>query len=707
MRPALFSLAALWRAVRDRLAFRLIGLFVAAILIATTWSIWTVRTARNDAVVALRFETESAAARLANGLRALELVMQTAAEYAGTVGRIETLRPYLVRLTSRLPMVRTISVADPEGLIRVDLRPSEPARGIDISDRAYFRAHLPPTAAAGYVYSPPLRSRVDGRTQITLSLAIRDRTDNALRGVIAASIDERYFAELAAGLARAGLYDVSLRYRDGRPVYHLNRVPPRSGGWGLVSVLKALSDPGERQHHRSAAIAFTDLSLHLSLPAEAHLAPAAQEVGRIWAIVGLLTLLLAGLLILSWRGRQLRRAHQEEQRLTGERLKLVTGPARIGLWDYDVASGAVAFDDEMLKLYGQPRPDGPITLALWESWLHPADGPAAGSRFRACLTEARDFTLSFRIVTPTGRVRHMDCIASVLRAPDGSPRRVVGINQDVTDSVDAARKLRDAKETAERANRAKSYFLSEMSHELRTPLTAVIGYAQMLTLPGLSLSPEQRVRYVKDIECAGQSLLRHIDDILSYSELESGDRPLVRERLNPRAIVAATLAAHRPAMRAKGLRLEAGQLARGVRVLADAHALRDILDKVLDNAIGYSPDGGRVRVASQITEEQLFWLCVIDQGPGVPEADLDLMLEPFTRGKHSHLATVPGTGLGLAVALSLAQSLDGDLALQNAPGGGLQVDIRLPLAPDGGDPNLCTQFGVEVAEDAKHLPLPS
>ena len=278
-------------------------LLLTLVALVLAWSTWTVREARQTAISELQLATERGTAQIGHALRALELVMRTTSAHVVATETKEGLQPYLKQLTARLPPIRTVTVIGPDGVIRTDLRPGEPAKGYKVPDRAYFRAHFPPDAVADYFYSPPIKSRLDGLTQITLSLAAR-RGNGDLVAVVVSSIDDRFFSELSQELKTVGRYDARVLYKDGRDVYTLHEPAPAGAEHGVVVDTMARLFSGSKTFHRKQiAIPYTDLSFQLSLPVVSYMVQAVPRVVRGSLVIGLILLLLAIVLWLAYRGR--------------------------------------------------------------------------------------------------------------------------------------------------------------------------------------------------------------------------------------------------------------------------------------------------------------------------------------------------------------------------------------------------------------------
>ncbi len=219
-----------------------------------------------------------------------------------------------------------------------------------------------------------------------------------------------------------------------------------------------------------------------------------------------------------------------------------------------------------------------------------------------------------------------------------------------------------AAEAAQKANAAKTEFLSRMSHELRTPLNAVLGFAQLLQLdPQKPLSPTQALR-VGHIERAGNHLLAMINDVLDLSRIESGTFPLSIGPVDVRRAVheARALVDVAASQGSVGLCIDEPTVGESCSfVRADRLRLRQILLNLLSNAVKYNRFGGQVTVRWRcITAEQRVNIEVNDNGVGINAEQLSHLFEPFNR-LGAETTPVEGTGIGLVISRRLAQSMGG------------------------------------------------
>jgi PAS domain S-box-containing protein len=258
--------------------------------------------------------------------------------------------------------------------------------------------------------------------------------------------------------------------------------------------------------------------------------------------------------------------------------------------------------------------------------------------------------------------------------------------RDISERLRAEADRRKA-EAAERANRAKTEFLSRMSHELRTPLNAVLGFAQLLERDAAGLAPQQRLQ-VDHITGAGKHLLSLIDEVLDLSRIEAGAVSVQLAPTDLRHVANDALQVLRTLAEARGVVLEGPAAPAGPadapHAWADATRLQEVLINLLDNAIKYTARGGRVwlRLHDDGGTTSPVAVEVGDSGRGISAEQQEHLFEPFNR-LGAERSDVDGTGIGLVISRRLVDLMQGRLRVQSEPGAGSVFCVELPRATAG------------------------
>ncbi|MEM6705949.1 MAG: ATP-binding protein [Acidobacteriota bacterium] len=240
---------------------------------------------------------------------------------------------------------------------------------------------------------------------------------------------------------------------------------------------------------------------------------------------------------------------------------------------------------------------------------------------------------------------------------------------DNTDQQQAEIDIRRAKEEAETASRMKSEFLANMSHELRTPMNGIVGVADMLTEVD---DPESQEEIVGLLKSSTLSLLSVVERILDFAAIDSDEGS--SEPFGVAAVLEQVVASRRESASAAGLQLEM-HVASGVPdvVEGDGLAVGRVLERLLENAIGYTEEGRvDVRVEKVADRGGMVELCfeVVDSGVGVPESAREAIFRPFEQADGSMTRSRDGVGLGLAIAARLVQRMGGQLEIESEVGEG-------------------------------------
>jgi signal transduction histidine kinase len=248
--------------------------------------------------------------------------------------------------------------------------------------------------------------------------------------------------------------------------------------------------------------------------------------------------------------------------------------------------------------------------------------------------------------------------------------------QDVTDTVNVERALRERNEALEAADALKVDFVHHVSYELRSPLTNIIGFAHFLGEPSTGPLTDKQREYLGYINASTSALLAIINDILDLATIDAGAMTLDIGPVDVRKAMQAAAEGVKDRLAEHNIRLEIQAPSDIGGFRADERRLRQVLFNLLSNAIGFSPPGETVTLLAERQDNAMVF-SVIDRGPGIPEELKERIFNRFEshpRGSRHH-----GAGLGLSIVRSLVELHGGRVCLRSEPGRGTIVQCIFPL----------------------------
>lgn len=392
-----------------------------------------------------------------------------------------------------------------------------------------------------------------------------------------------------------------------------------------------------------------------------------------------------------------------ERREMETRFDLATTAAQIGLWDWEIKTGRVYYSDVYFTMLGYELGEFPMVLETWSSLVHPDDLSAALEAVaRHHADPSEPFAIDSRLKTKDGSWLWVRSKGEVIEHDaDGAPTRMIGVHIDI-------QAMRDALDTANKANNAKSEFLANMSHEIRTPMTAILGYADFL---GGDCDMDLTLEAVSSLRSNASHLLTIINDILDVSKIEAGQMSVEQIAMDPARIVRDVAAFVEPRARGKGVECRV-QFDSPVpeRIISDPTRLRQILLNIAGNAIKFTEIGSITIHVSYDPNFRQMQFRVVDTGIGMTSDQCDMVarFEAFSQADSSTNRRFGGSGLGLRISAALAAMLGGGITIESEYGVGSSVNLTIDAVNAEGagmiEPEIAQLEPPRATEDAASKP---
>ena len=238
-------------------------------------------------------------------------------------------------------------------------------------------------------------------------------------------------------------------------------------------------------------------------------------------------------------------------------------------------------------------------------------------------------------------------------------------------------KIRERTRELEEANKAKSIFLANVSHELRTPLNSIIGFSEALMQGYAGKFSDNQKEYINDIFESGLHLLDLINEILDLSKVEAGKMELKLEKINIKLLISKVIKIFKEKIAKHKISLKISIPDDISLIIADPLKLRQILFNIVNNALKFTPDGGKIEVGIQENKKEYVFY-VSDTGIGISKDDMDRLFKPFEQLETALEKKVEGTGLGLHYSKKLVELHGGKIMVESELGKGSCFNFTIP-----------------------------
>lgn len=354
-------------------------------------------------------------------------------------------------------------------------------------------------------------------------------------------------------------------------------------------------------------------------------------------------------------------------------LDLVLKAMKLATWKADVVARTVTFDSDYREFNNiQPLPDTSVYDVF--SHLLPDDREKAIAGMEALIEGTIDeYHLQYRMKEEgSDRLYWGESYAMIgRRGPNGEPLEIIGTTRRIDKQKKIEDELRDARNKAEESDRLKSAFLANISHEIRTPLNAIVGFSDILPLVD---DKDERAHLVSLIQENNGKLLRMIDDIVNISKLEAGAESAEKEDFDLNELLQEKVSSHQIRNTKPDIEISLKPMQETLIIHSDRNRLSEIIEQYMLNAVKFT-DKGSVVVGYDHMPGNAVRIWVQDTGKGIPADQCEKIFEHFVKLDDF----VPGTGLGLPICRSTAQSIGAKVGVdsQEGIGSNFWVEVRI------------------------------
>jgi PAS domain S-box-containing protein len=391
----------------------------------------------------------------------------------------------------------------------------------------------------------------------------------------------------------------------------------------------------------------------------------------------------AGQFAVSFTDTTERRQAEEQVRQSSQRFTLAAETVGMGVWEFDLTTQKLLWDKRVYQLYGLTPNKQPLDYKIWKKMVHPEDLPLVQAQIKIAVTEQKEFKARFRIIQPNGDIRHIQAHGVLQYTDTGVPLRMIGVDIDITDSIQLAESNKKLQEQFYQAQKmdAMGQLAGGIAHDFNNLLVPIMGYAEMEMM---NIAPQSshyaHLMQIKESAERAADLTRQIlafsrqqvleMKVMDLNEIVTSFKNMLQRLIGENILLHPHLET--------GLRL----------IKADKGQIEQVLLNLMVNARDAMPQGGTLTLetANVILDESYtlthpetppgpyIQLTVSDTGQGMDAATRQRIFEPFFTTK----ARGQGTGLGLATVFGIIKQHQGSIWVYSEPGQGTTFKVYLP-----------------------------
>ncbi|NNF00626.1 MAG: response regulator [Pyrinomonadaceae bacterium] len=366
-----------------------------------------------------------------------------------------------------------------------------------------------------------------------------------------------------------------------------------------------------------------------------------------------------------------------------DQLLFAAEASETGLWYQSFGKDEIYSSPACNALFDFPT-DETLTFKKLLGRLHPKDRAKFKKNFGGADWSEPEFSIKFRIVRKDGNTIWVAAKGKTFFDPGKRAKGILGSVHNINDEKAVSEQLesiyareKDARDSAEFANKTKDFFLAVVSHELRSPLNSILGWTNILLTD--DVDEEVRRTALESIKRGAETQAKLIDDLLDSARVTSGNLTLEISPVNVSTLLDEIIDSHHPLIEEKEIELEYNNQIGTLETYADPNRLRQVFANLLGNAIKFTSKGGKISVSLNNEAGDVI-VAIRDDGQGIAEEDMPLIFQRFIQGDMESKGVNKGLGLGLPLAKILIEKHGGEIKVHSdGPDRGAEFTVVFPI----------------------------
>jgi PAS domain S-box-containing protein len=352
-------------------------------------------------------------------------------------------------------------------------------------------------------------------------------------------------------------------------------------------------------------------------------------------------------------------------RRSEQRLQMALKGTNAGLWDWNINTGTVIFDQRWADILGYNLREIEPHISSWEKLIHPQDFAAFEKNISEHLQGKTNFYRSIhRMKAKNGEWKYiLDSGMVIEKSRTSKPLRAVGTHQDMTIQKQIEQKLREI-------NATKDKLFSIIAHDLKSPYNAQLGFLELLIEGEDSYTPEQRKKFINTIYRSTKQSFSLLDNLLMWSRTQTGKIPFNPTELLLAQVFEEAIDLHNYAAAAKNITIDTDLCSESLEITADYEMVGTILRNLLSNAIKFTPENGKIILGGKTASDNKILVFVSDTGVGIPHKDQEMLFDATSNYTTIGTNKEKGTGIGLVICKDFVERNGGKIWVESEPGQG-------------------------------------